>query len=261
MLTLKAIDNSVTPGNLTERLPDFAQVRRGIAAKRVRDARTEHVSTQELLTLFETDNAALRADLSAAEDLARQLEERILTARTEIEGLEGDGYRLRARIAQLESALIAKGRLEQIEYPDSLEEIDEWVSRYLGGSLALLSRAVRSARKGEFVDIRLVCDTLLLLGRDYRRLCLGEITADEFRDAHQKLGIEVSPTGNQARLMQWREDYEVEWRGAKHLLDMHAKKGTSHDARTCLRVYFFWDEDNDQVVVGHLPGHLTNDLT
>jgi hypothetical protein len=44
-------------------------------------------------------------------------------------------------------------------------------------------------------------------------------------------------------------------------LDVHLKKGTSRESRHCLRIYFFWDEDSDQVVVGHLPDHLTNDLT
>jgi hypothetical protein len=38
---------------------------------------------------------------------------------------------------------------------------------------------------------------------------------------------------------------------------MHVKKGNSREARNCLRIYFFWDEEREQVVVGHLPAHLT----
>ena len=62
-------------------------------------------------------------------------------------------------------------------------------------------------------------------------------------------------------MLQWRDEYEVEWRDGKRLLDMHVKKGTNREARNCLRIYFFFDDESDQVVVGHLPDHLTTDVT
>ena len=42
---------------------------------------------------------------------------------------------------------------------------------------------------------------------------------------------------------------------------MHIRKGRDHDARHCLAIYFFWDEETRQVVVGWLPSHLDNRLT
>jgi hypothetical protein len=31
--------------------------------------------------------------------------------------------------------------------------------------------------------------------------------------------------------------------------------------RNCLRIYFLFDDETEQVVVGHLPDHLTTDAT
>lgn len=44
-------------------------------------------------------------------------------------------------------------------------------------------------------------------------------------------------------------------------LELHLKKGTSKDVRFCLRIYFFWDEEIQLVVVGWLPNHLDTKAT
>ena len=56
--------------------------------------------------------------------------------------------------------------------------------------------------------------------------------------------------------------YAALWRGQRWLLDMHLKNGgNTRDPTRCLRVYFFWDDDERQVVVGSLPGHLESRLS
>jgi hypothetical protein len=43
---------------------------------------------------------------------------------------------------------------------------------------------------------------------------------------------------------------------------MHLKNGgNTRDPMRCLRIYFFWDDDEQQVVVGSLPAHLENHMT
>jgi hypothetical protein len=261
LLALKAIDVSVTSSNLEQSLPTFSAVRRGLAEKRLQEARSGRATDQELVRLYEDDNANLRVDLAAAEDLVLQAEERVAVERQQVERLEAEKFLLRSRIQQLEQSLKAKGREEIVEYPGSLVELDAWVARFLGDHLVLLPRALRSARKAEFDDLQLVCDSLMLLGREYRDQKLGLVSRGYFDDAARELGVLVSRSGDDARLLQWREEYEVEWHGEKRLLDMHLKKGTSREPRNSLRVYFFFDAEREQVVVGHLPTHLTNDLT
>jgi hypothetical protein len=57
------------------------------------------------------------------------------------------------------------------------------------------------------------------------------------------------------------DEYLTQHNGRKRELDRHLKKGNSRDARYCFRLYFFWDEDNEQVVVGWLTSHLGTRLT
>lgn len=261
LLTRQAIDASVTSSNLEKSLPTFSAVRRGLAEKRLQEARSGRATGEELVRLFEDENTKLQADLAAAEDLASQSEKQVVVERQKVERLEAEKYSLRSRIEHLEETLKAKGRQEIVEYPESLQALDAWVARFLGDHLVLLPRALKSARKAEFDDVRLVCDCLMLLGREYRDLKLGVISKEELEHAARELGVTVSLAGDEARLLQWREQYEVDWHGERRLLDMHVKKGTSRDPRNSLRIYFFFDAENDQVVVGHLPTHLTNDLT
>lgn len=42
---------------------------------------------------------------------------------------------------------------------------------------------------------------------------------------------------------------------------MALEKGPSRNAARNLRIYFFWDEEDAEIVVGYLPGHLDNRLT
>ena len=51
-------------------------------------------------------------------------------------------------------------------------------------------------------------------------------------------------------------EYYVAYQGRRILMARHLKKGNSRDERYCLRIYFFWDDEDEQVVVGSLPGHL-----
>src|SRR5438445_626067 len=51
--------------------------------------------------------------------------------------------------------------------------------------------------------------------------------------------------------LQWPPD-SIE----KRRLEFHIGRGTSKQTRHTLRIYYFWDEERRQVVVGWLPSHL-----
>ena len=44
-------------------------------------------------------------------------------------------------------------------------------------------------------------------------------------------------------------------------LQFHLERGNRHEDRYCMRIYFFWDDDTNQVVVGWLPSHLSNRIS
>jgi hypothetical protein len=59
-----------------------------------------------------------------------------------------------------------------------------------------------------------------------------------------------------------RDPFRVDWRGGKRLLDQHLKNGgNTRDPKRCLRIYYFWDPEEQLVVVGSLPGHIRTGAT
>jgi hypothetical protein len=260
-LSDRAVDASIAHADLEQRLPSYARVRQTIASRRLDAAKRARASDVELTRLYEEDNERLRDDLKAAEDLLDERGRRQRAIEEERDELSREVYALRVRVDQLQTAMADRGTPESVPIPESFEDVEQWVQQYLGGSVVLLPRALRSVKKAEYSEPELVYKALLVLGREYRDLRLGRGSQNVLDGLLSDDGMEISATGSLAHLMQWREDYEVNWRGANCFLDMHLKKGTSRESRHCLRIYFFWDEDSDQVVVGHLPDHLTNDLT
>ena len=154
----------------------------------------------------------------------------------------------------------ARNIIEGVEYPATYDDLDGWVSRYLGERLTLLSRAARAAKKSEFsrstARTRCVAPVGGALPRNEARR--GRQT--HIRPSVHELGLELSLTG-EASISRYPGDYVVKYGKERRELDLHLKRGASREPRNCLRIYFFWDDDGEQVVVGHLPRHLTTATT
>lgn len=262
LLVDQATDASVSIRDLENRLPSFTRVREFVAARRVEFAKKQARSDRELVVLYEEETKSLKEDREAALQLSQELERSLEGARRDAADLRTDAFQLRARIALLESALSTRVTDSIVDFVDSYDQIGAWAARNVPGKLKLLPRALRAVHDSQYSDIRLVQDSLLLLANEYRNMRLGALSRDEFETAARTLGTQVSPTGDVTRLMQYRAEYEVEWpRGRNALLDMHLKKGAGRESRNCLRIYFLWDAESEQVIVGQLTEHLTSDIT
>lgn len=261
VLVARSIDLSVSGTDLEDRLPSFSSVRDAVAARRLKQAKRGSASDAEIIKLYERENAALREDRDQALDLAAGTDKELQEARKELERVEGRLFQYQQRVAQLESAMAARSQSEDVDIPGTLSDVDGWVARYFAGRLHLLPRAIRGARRSVYGDVPLVYQCLQLLGSRYREMRLGNVDKAIIDGLCRELKIEISSTGDRARLMQWPEDYEIPWSGGVRFLDTHVKKGTAHDPARSLRIYFFWDPDEEQVVVGHMTDHLTNDMT
>lgn len=84
----------------------------------------------------------------------------------------------------------------------------------------------------------------------------GFITRGEFDEVCRELGIEEKASIADSAAGELGDTYFVMHHGRRKKMDRHLIKGTSRDPRYCLRIYFFWDEDDSQVVVCSLPQHL-----
>lgn len=121
-----------------------------------------------------------------------------------------------------------------------------------------------------FKDVALVVSSLSLLANEYWAVR----TAEPESFAQAKLGLEtkmatlgvedaasISPT----RLGEVEEQYTVNYRvgfKSRQLLERHLRGGSNtKDDHYCMRIYYFWDDEQQKVVVGHLPSHLDTRAT
>lgn len=165
-----------------------------------------------------------------AEKRAKEAEEQLAEARLQIEELEG--------------------RLEELgadgELPVSWSEFAAWCERRLEGKVMLSQQAKREVKKAKYKDVAAAAKGLLWLGGEYRdqRLMGGDGTVR----GQNSVGLFNEPCGGST--------FKVQWSGRWADVKWHVKNGgNTTDPTRCLRIYYFWDDTNDQVVVASMPGH------
>lgn len=102
-----------------------------------------------------------------------------------------------------------------------------------------------------------------LLATAYYDYQTGAITYSNFLDMCKEVDPALDERGaitDTAAGMQG-DTYYVQYHGKKRKLERHLAKGSNKDCRYCLRIYFFWDDQDQIVVVGDLPHHLDTSAT
>ena len=185
-------------------------------------------------------------------------------ARSELNEFKQTINALRTRINHLEMKLESgRNGNDETPIPDNFEELESWSQIHLAGKVAVLPRAIRSAKKSEFENIELAYRALICL-RDYQypmRIEGGTERVEAYRNATQELRLQDENTfpGNRATLQ--GDTYFVEFAGQRRLLERHLKGSNSRDPRHCFRLYYFWDDETKMIVVGSLPNHLPTEVT
>ena len=205
------------------------------------------------------------------EEQIKQLEEKIdnqqdeiITAWTETENREKELddaratiYHLNMRVDMLEKQISNKGSITDIPIWNDYSKLQEWVETYLSGKIVLHNRAVRALKEASYEDVELVFESLLLLGTTYYQMRMGSTTKEYFNERCISLGIEETASIADIAAGELGETYFITYHGKKRKLDRHLRKGNSRDPRYCMRIYFFWCEEESQVIIGYLPQHLT----
>ncbi len=164
------------------------------------------------------------------------------------------------RIIDLETQLKQFRNSLPIEYPKTYDDIQEWVTEQFAGRLELHKKAVKCLKnKPEYQDIELLCKAIEFLGKNYYEMKTGRLDRKIYETTMASLGIENSLTGSEASSGRQSEAYKVDYNGARRRLDMHIKGGksmNSSDPRERFRIYYFWDDEDQRVIIGYLPDHL-----
>ncbi len=120
-----------------------------------------------------------------------------------------------------------------------------------------MPRAIREAQKSPYEDIPFAYRVLLILRDFYVRMRRGEVSHEAYEEALAKEGLEDLPCFAGERSGQFGEEYFVKFCGRRRELDRHVKGKNSRDPRFGFRLYFFFDDTSQQVIVGSFPEHLT----
>src|SRR6266436_382010 len=212
----------------------------------------------------ESAHRALNEEKEISDKLLQEADdEHVLTA-VEMDQLKANSEYLRHRIKQLEEqSRLSNGIASIAQYPSTLENFEDWCTRYLGESVHIHNRAFQGIKRSEFGDVALIYKALHMLREYYVPMKIhgGPERLHAFEQACKELGITEEPTLSGPRSGEEGDTYFVRFSGRRVELDRHLKKGNSRDQRFCLRVYFFWDDEGKQVVVGWLPSHLDTRIT
>ncbi len=261
-LTQQSMSHSVSRRELEREVPSFASILL-LSAHEVRaTAKRAGQSDAELLALASDEIRQLEGraeeERLTFEGLLAEAERERDAAIAMAEGARSEAAKLRARIEHLQHALSEVDSDTVVEIPESLDVLDEWSGAHLAGSVVVLNRALRAAKKSEFENPALCYRALLILRDCY--VPMRRVGASGQKDAYEKqlreLGLEESSSFAGGRAAEQGDEYFVEYNGRRRELDRHLKGSNSRDVRFGFRLYFFWDEDSKQVIVGSLPSHL-----
>jgi len=234
-------------------------------AEIVRSEATEEADWQ---AIYQGEIAVLEQKIKEIEEERDDMMELGTQAETDRDYYRAENESLRWQVESLRARLAEKTGEDpdmSIEIPQDYEDLPDWVRKNLTGRLILHPRAIRAVRDACYENVELVYRSLLLLANEYRNMKLGYDSAKEAFDRQvDTLKIECSRSISPERAGEQGDTYLVQYPSHttnRQFLEMHIRKGRDHDARHCLAIYFFWDEETGQVVVGWLPSHLDNRLT
>lgn len=164
----------------------------------------------------------------------------------------GSPASLEAPLAQADPAPEAQ------RHPRSLQDLQAWADANVD-RIVILPRAIAEARKSPYQDPELVYEVLELLAETYRLVKLSKLPRHALKARCDELqvfiGGSIEPCNAGGT---FASDYWVQHDGRKRFLEHHIGRGVAHDQRLTLRIYYFWSAEEGRVVVGHLPGHLSN---
>ncbi len=263
-LVKRAATNSFRYRSKKDPIPSFTLVKEAIERQHRESKADVGADFEAQLELANLAIEDIQNQRDEWEDLASSVEQEMQEEQERSSKLESDMFRLRHRIVELEEQLESTRIIPvEIDIPESHSEIKEWSERHLGDRVVLTGKAFRAAKAAVFSDVSLSYKALLMMANEYWKLKAygGEQRINAFQTKLRELGLENSRAGDKTKLHEQGDEFLVNWRGSKKLLEWHLKNSVSRNPKKAFRLYYFWDDETQQTVVGSLPSHLRTRLT
>jgi hypothetical protein len=232
IVSFVSLRNAVLQGRQTALEQSGATEGELLAAAKARIAALEEAATAQQSELEYFD-----AEHRAAEERAKVAEQQLRAAIFRIQSLQDR----------------AVDHPEPIGLPATWSEFAEWADANLAGKLALSPRARRLLKDAEFEDIQMAANSIVWLA-DEARASLSGKSALVLSDATVVDGVRNALCGGDA--------FDLQWQGQTFTANWHVKSGgNTRDPKRCLRIYWFWDESTQQIIVAEMPAHRRTDLS
>jgi hypothetical protein len=228
---------------------------RNVALQMVQERQaSEGATDEEKLNAAEERIKALKDELRVAEDMATQFSEMHDEAEDRARAAEAQAnattFRIQALLAQLEAR--GDAPQQERELPENWGDFEDWCDKTFAGQLVLATAARRGLKRPLFADVALAGRCIRWLAETCRprRMegggALANIPIEE--------GIQNAPCGG--------DTFEFGWQGKRLSAEWHVKNGGNvRDPERCLRIYYGWDPDTQQIVVADMPAHRRTGAT
>ena len=250
-----AAEESLRTAKLGRDVLAFASIRDASLALRQEILRNEGASDSDKLEAAQTRLSALQKDverlISEQDYYVEESEKERRRAELAEQQAKSAVYRIQALTDLLSSRGVDPN--SQIEFPQAWEELPDWCDENLAGLLVLTAAARRGIKKARFEDAALAARCLFWLAKDCRSARVGGGDGS-LRDVPIEEGVRNANCGSDA--------YDFDWNGRSLSADWHVKNGgNTRDPVRCLRIYYTFDEQTQQIIVSDLPAHRHTDAT
>ena len=276
---------SLEVGDLEERAPSFQMVRNHLSEQRfasteqrlatlrqqaenIASSKDEQIDKLQAIHLeLESALAEYKAKNIELTDQAEQLGGELQSIRRERNEAREEVRQLRY---QLNNQWVDEPPLEghmanDSYYPETWDELEDWVDIYGEDKLVLHPQAAKAARKSPFKDIQLAYRAMEYLVRYYIPMRTRDkddmLAYQNSQQALAELGLEESDVGTAQDIKRYKQEYKRQYDGREVTLDRHLKSGVGFGGDFQFRLYFYYDVEATKVVIGHMPTHLTNRLS
>lgn len=164
--------------------------------------------------------------------------------------LRGAQFRIQQLLAQIKER---GGEPDSaVELPESWDRFADWCDEVLSGRVMLSSRARRETKSADFDDPQAAARGLLWLANEYRDSRINGAVGDLRKPIAD--GIHNDRCG--------ADSFDFAWNGRQEPVEWHIKNGgNTRDPQRCLRIYYFWDEESQIVIVASMPAHVRTGAT
>jgi hypothetical protein len=260
------LERQKLPHHLLLTYDDVRQAYRTRLLNELRQQLQASPEAEEYAHLLAQENEDLNKQVAALQEEADHYAQQHDQKDEEAQTLRAEMHHLQKRIQSLKYFLAQDNvATDTFEPPERYEDFPPAIADRFPDRLILMGRAKRGLKNAHYNDPAEVWRALELLAGPYWEMRMGyEGAKERYESMRQALKVEVSRAVGETVKGQYAAQYIVnypEGTPQQRTLNMHLTKGGGHDERYCLRIYFFWDEEMNRVVVGWLPSHLANSLS